>query len=194
MARGGPVEVLPLAEWRDQLEVNLFGQIAVTKAALPLLRTAKGRIVFIGSIAGRVAAPLVGPYSASKHAIEALGSTLREELLPWDIKVAIVEPGVIKTPIWSKANEKADELEASLGDEAMRLYKDQVEGIRASIAKNDRKGVPASKVADAVEHTLTSPRPKLRYLVGPDAKVAGNLARVLPDRVWAPLSRKLLAL
>ena len=194
VARGGPVEALPLSEWRDQLEVNLFGQIAVTKAALPLLRTAAGRIVFIGSIAGRVAAPLVGPYSASKHAIEALGSTLREELLPWDIKVAVVEPGVIKTPIWSKANELADVLEASFDDDAVRLYKDQMDEIRASIAKNDRKGVPASKVAVAVEHALTSPRPKLRYLVGPDAKVAGNLARLLPDRAWAPLSRKLLAL
>ena len=194
VARGGPVEVLPLSEWRDQLEVNLIGQIAVTKAALPLLRAATGRIVFIGSISGRVAAPLVGPYSASKHAIEALGATLREELLPWNIRVAVVEPGVIKTPIWSKASTTADGLEATLGDDAMRLYKDQVDGIRASIAKNDKKGVPAQKVADAVEHALSSPRPKLRYLVGPDAKVAGNLARVIPDRVWAPLSRKLLAL
>jgi NAD(P)-dependent dehydrogenase (short-subunit alcohol dehydrogenase family) len=194
VARGGPVEGLPLDEWRYQLEVNLFGQIAVTKAALPLIRDAKGRIVFIGSIAGRVAAPLVGPYSASKHAIEALGATLREELLPWDIKVAVVEPGVIKTPIWSKATTSADELEALLDDEVKALYKDQLADIRASITKNDRKGVPASKVADAVEHALTSPRPKLRYLVGPDAKVAGNLARLVPDRWWATLSRKLLAL
>jgi NAD(P)-dependent dehydrogenase (short-subunit alcohol dehydrogenase family) len=194
VARGGPIEFLPLAEWRDQLEVNVFGQIAVTKAALPSIRQAHGRIVFIGSISGRVAAPLVGPYSASKHAIEAIGATLREELLPWDIKVAVVEPGVIKSPIWSKARETAATLEAKLGDDAARLYKDQMESIKASIEKNDKKGVDASKVAKAVEHALTSPRPRLRYLVGPDAKVAGNLARIVPDRPWATLARKLLAL
>ena len=194
VARGGPLELLPLSEWRDQLDVNVFGQVAVTKAAIPLLREATGRIVFIGSIAGRVAAPMIGPYAASKHAIEAIGASLREELRPWDIKVAVVEPGIIKTPIWSKGRAKADELEATLGDEAQRLYKDQIEKTRASIERNDTKGIPATKVAEAVAHALTSPRPKLRYLVGPDALVAGNLVRLTPDRAWARLSRKLLEL
>src|SRR4051794_1580811 len=144
VARGGPIEFLPLDEWRDQFEVNVFGQLAVTKAALPLVRQTRGRIVFIGSIAGRVAAPLVGPYSASKHAIEAIGATLREELTPWGIEVSVVEPGVIKTPIWTKGRAKADELEATLGDDAARLYKDQMEEIKASLEKNDRRGVEAS--------------------------------------------------
>jgi NAD(P)-dependent dehydrogenase (short-subunit alcohol dehydrogenase family) len=194
VARGGPLEFLPMSEWRDQLDVNVFGQIAVTKAAIPLIRKATGRIVFIGSIAGRVAAPMIGPYAASKHAIEAIGAALREELLPWDLKVIVVEPGIIKTPIWAKGRSKAEELEASLGDDARRLYRGQMDNVRTSIEKNDKKGVPASKVAEAVEHALTSPRPKLRYLVGTDAKVAGNLARIVPDRAWAGLSRKLLEL
>jgi NAD(P)-dependent dehydrogenase (short-subunit alcohol dehydrogenase family) len=174
--------------------VNVFGQLAVTKAALPLVRLTKGRIVFIGSISGRVAAPLVAPYTASKHAIEAIGASLREELLPWGIEVAVVEPGVIRTPIWSKGRAKALELEQELGDDAARLYKDQMEVVKASIEKNDRRGVDASKVAVAVEHALTSARPKHRYLVGKDAKVAGNLVRIVPDRAWARLSRRLLAL
>ena len=194
VARGGPLEFLPMSEWRDQLDVNVFGQIAVTKAAIPLVRKATGRIVFIGSIAGRVAAPMIGPYAASKHAIEAIAASLREELLPWDLKVIVVEPGVIKTPIWAKGRSKADALEAELGDDARRLYRDHMETVRASIDKNDKKGVPAAKVAEAVEHALTSPKPKLRYLVGTDAKVAGNLVRVVPDRAWARLSRRLLAL
>jgi NAD(P)-dependent dehydrogenase (short-subunit alcohol dehydrogenase family) len=194
VARGGPLEFLPMSEWRDQLDVNVFGQIAVTKAAIHLVRKATGRIVFIGSIAGRVAAPMIGPYAASKHAIEAIGAALRDELLPWDLKVIVVEPGVIKTPIWAKGRSTADALEAALGEDARRLYRDHMETVRASIEKNDRKGVPASKVAEAVAHALSSRNPKLRYLVGSDARVAGNLARVVPDRAWARLSRKLLEL
>jgi NAD(P)-dependent dehydrogenase (short-subunit alcohol dehydrogenase family) len=194
VARGGPIEFLPLDEWRDQFEVNVFGQLAVTKAALPLIRMATGRIVFIGSIGGRVAAPLVGPYTASKHAIEAIGSTLREELLPWHIEVSVVEPGVIKTPIWAKGRAKATELEETLGDEANRLYKDQMEQVKASVEKNDRRGVAAGRVAVAVEHALSAARPRHRYLVGIDAKLAGNLVRIVPDRAWARLSRRLLAL
>jgi NAD(P)-dependent dehydrogenase (short-subunit alcohol dehydrogenase family) len=126
--------------------------------------------------------------------VEAIGAALREELLPWHIEVSVVEPGVIKTPIWSKGRAKADELELMLGDEAGRLYKDQMEDIKASLAKNDRRGVEASKVAAAVEHALTSAHPRHRYLVGTDAKVAGNLVRIVPDRAWARLSRRLLAL
>jgi NAD(P)-dependent dehydrogenase (short-subunit alcohol dehydrogenase family) len=194
VARGGPMELLPLDEWREQLEVNVIGQLAVTKAALPAIRHGGGRIVFIGSIAGRVAAPLTGPYSASKHAIEAIGSALREELRPWKIPVAVVEPGVIKSPIWAKADQKAAELEVSLGDEAQRLYGEQLEAIKASIRKNDAGGIEPIAVAKAIEHALTSSRPRHRYLVGPDAKVAGNLVRIVPDRAWAALSRRLLAL
>lgn len=194
VARGGPIEFLPLDEWRDQFAVNVFGQIAVTKAALPLVRRATGRIVFIGSIAGRVAAPMIGPYTASKHAIEAIGASLREELLPWNIGVAVVEPGVVKTPIWGKGAATASAVEASLGAEGNRLYGDQMAAVRKSIDKNDEGGVAPEKVAEAVEHALTSDRPRHRYLVGPDAKIAGNLVRIIPDRAWARLSRRLLAL
>lgn len=194
VARGGPTEFLPLDEWRDQFEVNVFGQLAVTKAALPLIRRATGRIVFIGSIAGRVATPMVGPYTASKHAVEAIGAALRDELLPWGIEVAVVEPGVIKTPIWAKGKATAAAIEAALGDDANRLYKDQIEATKASIEKNDQRGIGPEKVAEAVAHALTARRPRHRYLVGPDAKVAGNLVRVIPDRAWARLSRRLMAL
>ncbi len=194
VARGGPIEFLSLDEWRNQFEVNVIGQLTVTRAALASVRMASGRIVFIGSISGRVAAPLVGPYSASKHAIEAIGATLRQELRPWGLRVAVVEPGVIKTPIWAKGRETAEAMDEALGAEAVRLYGDQMDGVRSSIEKNDRRGVEAVEVAKAVTHALSAARPKHRYLVGPDAKVAGNLSRVVPDRLWAPLSRRLLAL
>lgn len=103
VALGGPVEYLPLEEWRRQLEVNVLGQIAVTKAMMPMIRQGRGRIVFIGSISGRVAAPMMGPYSASKFALEAIAETLRHELRPWGIRVVLIEPGAVKTAIWDKA-------------------------------------------------------------------------------------------
>ena len=94
----GPLEGLEVDAWRQQFEVNVFGQIAVTRALLPMLRATKGRIVFMSSIGGRTAIDFIGPYSASKHAIEAIGDSLRQELRPLGVGVSIVEPGSIATP------------------------------------------------------------------------------------------------
>ena len=102
IAIASPLETLPLDELRRQLEVNVLGQVAVTQAFLPHLRRSRGRIVFMGSIAGRSALPFLGPYAASKHALEAITDSLRLELAPWGIQVAIIEPGTIATPIWTK--------------------------------------------------------------------------------------------
>ena len=118
----GPLEFLLLEDLRRQLEVNTIGQIAVTQAFLPLIRKGRGRIVNIGSIGGKMATPFLGPYSASKFAMEALTDSLRQELRPWDIHVAIVEPGSIATPIWDKGQAGADEMEQKLPEEAMKLY------------------------------------------------------------------------
>src|SRR5207253_8732343 len=97
VAVAGALEFLPLDELRRQLEVNLVGQLAVTQAFLPGLRPARGRLVFVGSIAGRSALPFLGAYAASKHALEAVADSLRLELAPWGMRVAIVEPGTIAT-------------------------------------------------------------------------------------------------
>ena len=114
VAIGGPLEYLAVEQWRHQFEVNVLGPVAVTRAFLPLIRQGGGRIIFIGSIGGRVAAPFVGPYSASKFAVEAIAESLRQELQPWHIPVVVIEPGAIKTPIWEKGLSQADEIEAAL--------------------------------------------------------------------------------
>jgi NAD(P)-dependent dehydrogenase (short-subunit alcohol dehydrogenase family) len=189
VARGGPLEYLPIDEWRDQFEINVFGQIAVTKAAMPLIRDATGRIVFIGSISGRVSTPFMGPYSASKHAIEAVVESLQHELASWGIGVALVEPGVIATAIWGKGTETIERLDESFSPEAHERYGQIFAQFREAIAANGRKGIPALEVAEAVEHALTSPRPKLRYLVGRDAQTAAYADKVLPDRVMQKLVR-----
>jgi NAD(P)-dependent dehydrogenase (short-subunit alcohol dehydrogenase family) len=191
IAKGGPLEYLSLEEWREQLEVNVLGQVAVTRAMLPLIRSAGGRIVFIGSIGGKVATMLLGPYNASKFAIEAIGESLRHELRPWGISVSVVEPGAIKTAIWDKGRQEADRLERDLPAEARTRYADHIAAIRKGIDMQDRQGVGPEKVAQAVEHALFSPRPKTRYLVGTDAKIQSALVRWLPDRPREAIIRKI---
>jgi NAD(P)-dependent dehydrogenase (short-subunit alcohol dehydrogenase family) len=193
IAHGGPLEHLPLDEWRTQMEVNVIGQVAVTRAVLPLIRRGGGRIVFIGSIGGRLGSSMMAPYAASKFAIEGLAESLRHELAPWSIAVSVVEPGAVRTEIWAKGRDTTARLEAELPSEAAEQYAAAMDDIRRSIEKNDRGGVAPQKVADAVAHALFADRPKHRYLVGPDARVAGALARALPDRakhaVFARLSK-----
>ena len=180
---GSPLEVIPLAQLRTQLEVNVIGQIAVTQAFLPLLRLGHGRIVNMGSIAGRGTIPLLGPYSASKYALEALTDALRMELQPWGIQVSIIEPGAIATPIWEKSGKAAQELEALAGDEAKALYGDAVNRVREAVAKSAERAISPDAVVRAVHHALTASCPKTRYLVGNDAKLRAWMVKWLPDRM-----------
>jgi NAD(P)-dependent dehydrogenase (short-subunit alcohol dehydrogenase family) len=194
IAVGGPIELVPMSAVRCQFEVNVFGQIAVTQAFLPLLRRGRGRVVNMGSIAGRAATPFIGLYSASKFALEALTDALRSELSPWGIEVSIVEPGAIATPIWKKSARVADQMKAGLSDEARKLYGEQLASVRSSIEKVEERSIPATVVAEAVSHALTAKRPKTRYLVGIDARIRAAMAAWLPDRVQDRVVRWLLGL
>ena len=166
----GPLEYLPLDDLRKQLEVNVVGQVAVTQAFLPQLREATGRVVFVGSVAGRAfTLPFIGPYGASKKAIGAIGEALRMELKPWNIKVSVLEPGSVATPIWEKGDASFDEELAALPDEAQQRYGRVLDKARKIAAATGRRGIPAEKVAAKVEHALTSKRPRLHYLIGADA-------------------------
>ena len=182
IAIASPVEAVPLEELRRQLEVNVIAQVAVTQALLPQLRTARGRIVLMGSIAGRSALPFLAPYAASKHALEAIADALRVELAPWGMHVAIVEPGTIATPIWTKGAALADDIQARTADDKLALYRDRTDAFRRAAAAAGRRGQPPETVAAAVEHALTAKRPKTRYLVGRDARLRATFER-LPDRV-----------
>ena len=182
IAIASPLELIPLDELRRQLEVNVLGQVAVTQAFLPHLRRTRGRIVFMGSIAGRSALPFLGPYAASKHALEAIADSLRIELAPWAIQVTIVEPGTIATPIWTKGPETADAIQARATSEAALLYRERVDAFRRAAAAAGRRAQPADRVAAVVERALTAVRPRARYLVGRDAKIRATIER-LPARV-----------
>lgn len=178
----GPLEYLPVEELRQQLEVNVIGQVAVTQAFLPLLRQGKGRIVNIGSISGRVALPLMGPYCASKFALEALTAALRMELQPWGVHVAIIEPASIATPIWKKALSEADRVTGQYPQEAQDLYGPIIAAQRKRAQEASESGLPTSAVVRQVVHALTADKPKARYIVGNTARV-GELIRFLPDRL-----------
>ena len=189
-----PLELIPIDELRRQMEINLIGQVAVTQAFIPALRNARGRIVNMSSIGGKIALPLAGPYAASKFALEAVSDSLRRELRPFGIRVAVIEPGAILTPIWDKGEDEAGRVLAQVGEEKVeRLYGPLVAGLRAEVEKiKGGRGSEPDEVAKAVEHALTADKPRTRYLVGMDAKLRAKAAKVLPDRVLdAAIARQL---
>ena len=188
-----PLETIPIDDFRRQVEVNLTGQVAVTQALLPQVRAARGRVVFISSIGGRIAFPLTGAYHAAKFGIEAVGDVFRQELRPWGISVSIVEPGSIDTPIWDRGERTADEIgERSRHREA--LYGRAIERYREVVRQTAERGIPPEKVAKAIEHALSAGRPRSRYLVGLDAKAQARLKPLIPTRVFDRIVARMMGL
>jgi NAD(P)-dependent dehydrogenase (short-subunit alcohol dehydrogenase family) len=194
IALTGPLEFLDVGRLRRQLEVNVVSQVAVTQAFLPPIRRAKGRVVNMGSVSGIYTPPFFGPYSSSKHALEALTDALRQELAPWGVHVSIVEPGVIRTPIWKKGFSELDDIEAELPERGRRLYGPFLGPMRRSFEEGVEDGIPPEAVAKAVAHAIRSPRPKTRYMVGRDARLSAVLRRLLPDRWLDALVRRRLGM
>lgn len=183
IAVGGPLEFIDIGDFERQLAVNVTGVLRATQAFMPLIRQARGRIVNISSIGGRVAVPMIGPYNASKFAVEGLSDALRRELRPWGIHVALIEPGAVATPIWAKSIAEADAAVSAAPPELNERYGEVVAAIRRQSEKNATDGVPPQEVAEAVAHALTADKPKTRYLVGRDAKMRAPMAKVMPDRL-----------
>jgi NAD(P)-dependent dehydrogenase (short-subunit alcohol dehydrogenase family) len=178
----GPLETMPIEDFRRQVELNLTAQLAVTQAMLPAIRTARGRIVLISSVGGRMALPFTGAYHAAKFGLEAVGDSLRQELAPWGLRVVLVEPGSIDTPIWERGEASADE--ALAGSPRMReLYGPAIERYRKVIRDTAERGIPPEKVAAKIQHALEARRPRARYLIGLDAQVQGRLMPLLPTRL-----------
>ncbi len=179
----GPLEGVPLADFRRQLEVNVIGQVAVTQMFLPLLRQARGRIINMGSIAGLTTMPLMGPYSASKFALEAITDALRLEVQQWGIHVSIIEPGAIATPIWNKSTIDAAEREAAITEDLRSLYQPIMAAVRKVVGEASKRAISAEAVAKVVEDALTASTPRTRYLVGTDAKLRALMRKLLSDRL-----------
>jgi len=190
----GPVEFLPLPELRRQLEINVVGQVAVTQAFLPLIRAARGRIVNMGSIAGRLATPFSSAYGASKFALEALTDALRLELAPWGISVSIIEPGAVATPIWEKGMKNGAAMLAAAPPEALVLYAEALEAFKRTSEHAAKNAIDPMDVARAVEHALTAAKPKTRYVVGRRARIGAAMALLVPDRMRDTMVAKAMRL
>jgi len=182
LAVTGPVECVPLDAWREQLEVNLLGAVATTQALLPALVAARGAVVNVSSMAGRVVGPLFAPYSASKHALEATSDALRREVRRLGVRVVVVEPGVVRTGIWAKGLATQAVRDSWLDDAQRSRYGAFLAAAERAARGADRRGVEAQAVADVVVRAVRSRRPRTRYPVGRDAALAVRLARLLPDR------------
>jgi NAD(P)-dependent dehydrogenase (short-subunit alcohol dehydrogenase family) len=179
----GPLEHVPLDAMRTQLDVNVVGTLAVTQACLPMLRRARGRIVNVSSTSGRIAGPFIGPYCASKFALEAMSRTLQAELTPAGVSVSVVEPGVVRTALWEKARAG----EAALA-EALELAPDDPYAIafarrQKRLAAMAARGASPDAVAAVIVTALCSSQPKFRYVVGTATRARAALQRALPASV-----------
>jgi NAD(P)-dependent dehydrogenase (short-subunit alcohol dehydrogenase family) len=195
----GPLELIDTAGLRRQFEVNVFGHLAVTRAMLPLLRAhaepARGphpaRIVMISSIAGRMSQPILGPYCASKFALESLSDSLRMELASQRIGVSIIEPGAVQSEIWNKGLAQADSF--NLAEPAAQRYESLLVGLSELARHAQQTAIPAIKAARLVERCLTARRPPVRILLGRDARAGALLKSILPTRAFDSLLVGLLS-
>ena len=189
----GPAEFVSLDDWRRQFEVNLFGQIAMTQAMLPILRqhavwnkssgkrNGTTRVVMMSSISGRLSQPMMSPYTASKHALEAVSDSLRLELRRQGIGVSLVEPGAIKSEIWGKGSAEATRYTPE--SSARVIYGPELDAVTKAATKSMESAIDPIRVAWAVEQCLMKSNPPTRIVVGKDAKLGVLLQQFMP--AWA---------
>ncbi|HET7040120.1 MAG TPA: SDR family NAD(P)-dependent oxidoreductase [Gemmatimonadales bacterium] len=175
----GPMEFLPLDALREQFEVNLVGLVGLTQALLPALRRARGRIVNVSSVNGRLATPFTGAYAASKFALEAVSDALRREL-NGAVDVIVIQPGSFRTDVWTTSRERAMRIAAGYPPACRQHYGRVLEAM-AGMGVPARAGDPAA-VGRVVVRALTARRPRARYAVGLDSRLGLLLAALMPTR------------
>ena len=179
----GPVEGLSLDDLTQQLDVNVISQVAVTQAVLPKIRAARGRVVFMSSVSGLITTPGTGAYNASKYAIESLADALRMELRPWRIPVSLIEPGPIRTDMWGDVLNDYDMMTKRLTDEHRELYTSHIAGSRKLLGRMQKLAADPKRVTKAVDHALTSRRPKRRYLLDIASRAQKAVVTITPTAV-----------
>ncbi len=187
-----PIECVDIDLLRRQMEVNAIAPVAVTQAFLPLLRRARGRVVNVSSVNGRVASPFSGPYCMSKFALEAFTDCLRQELAGWGMHVSSIQPGFIATAMLEKVRETDWSAEAS--KQQLDLYGEGYRAFKEFEKQNVEGAVPCDVVSRAIFHALTARRPRTRYQVGKNARLFVALTQLFPDRAVDWVSRKVMGL
>ncbi len=181
IAVAAPLEFIPIEDLRLQFEVNVVGQVAMSQAFLPLLRRDGGRLVFVGSVSGLVSTRMLGAYAASKFALEAVADAFRRELLPHGVRVCLVEPGRISTPIWDKSLAEGMERMSVMAPEVRDYYGELIEELTDGARTATVNGAPPDAVARAVLRAVSARRTRTRYFVGADAHLVNVLRRVVSD-------------
>jgi short-subunit dehydrogenase len=180
VAIGGPLEALSITEWHKLFDVNVFGLIEVTQTFLPLVRKTRGCVINMGSISGRVAAPFLGPYCASKFAVRAITDSLRREMMALGVRVVLIEPGPIDTPIWDKSVQKSQQVGEALSPELREVYGESLSALAAGVEATAATAVPVSHVTKNVLNALNSKNPKPYYLVGKSIRLTALMVKYLP--------------
>jgi NAD(P)-dependent dehydrogenase (short-subunit alcohol dehydrogenase family) len=192
IAVNAPVEALPIAEWRRQFEVNLFGHVAMIQALMPSLLRSSGTVVNISSVGGKVALPTYPAYAGTKFALEALSDSMRREVNDLGVKVVVVEPGAVKTEMAQRGVATADRLKAGMTADQLERYGGLIDAMSSLARSFDTDGVPAERAAKVIANAATAPRPRTRYTVGRDAAILLRLSRVVSDRFLDRVVRLIL--
>jgi len=194
IAVAGPLLNIPVDDFETQMNVNVTGVLRVTQAFGPLLGADEslsgdpGRIVMMSSVAGEMGAPFLGPYAASKHAVDGLSKSLRRELMIFGIEVIVIGPGAVATPIW----DKAEEIDAEPYKKT--VFYEALVKVRNYVTKNGPAGDPPSKIADRVFRALTGDKPRFRYAIVKGRFMNWSLPRLLPERMVNNMIAKRLGL
>ena len=187
-----PIELVPLEALRHIFEVNVIGQVAVIQAFLPLIRPARGRIINIGSVGGKITLPFGGPLCASKYALESINDALRMELRPWGIHVVLIAPGSIRTPAVDKFGTDAEAMASIFSPEGNALYVAAYRAFVQSILEQEERGIGPTVVAEGVYQALTARSPKKRYPIGPQSRLIPLLSSWLPASALDVLRTRLV--
>jgi short-subunit dehydrogenase len=192
IASGGPIEGLKLEEWRKVFDVNLFGMVEMTQVFLPLIRQTRGRVINMGSISGRVAAPFLGPYTASKFAVKAFSDSLRREVSSLRVHVSLIEAGPIRTEIWTKSIDAADDVMRKMSGDLREIYGPMVAALREGVMETSKEAVPVKTVTMAILHAIDSHMPRVNYLVGKHIKLQAGLMKFMSTRMIDRVIKKSL--
>lgn len=179
----GPVEVVPLDEWRRVFDVNVFGTVALTQALLPALVRSKGRVVNISSMNGKVSMAGYGVYASSKHAVEALSDALRSELAPYGVQVVIVEPGGVKTEMARVGLAGLSDLTTRMTPEQNERYGALTQAIPSHVAAFTKAGATSDTAGQKIAKAATDRKPRTRYTIGAMTTFLIRASSLLPDRV-----------
>jgi len=195
VALNAPVEATPLAEWRRHFDVNFFGHVAVVQALLPaLIAGGDGRLVNVSSIGGRVAFPTYGAYAASKFAVEGFSDVLRREVGRPGVKVIVIEPGTIATPMWGKGIAIMDKLAATMTADQHARYDDLIAAMHKQAQGQAASGIQPLRAATVIADAIQSRKPRTRYLVGRDATLLAAISSLLSDHMVDRLVARTLGL